>query len=94
MKPKHLARFPKFIATKEYVEEGNAAPRGYGLSYRDYLMNSTVWYPLGLHLIVRWARDFHFWLVKVGYPGYRQRAMHRVFLLGVEEGIKKGRHGE
>ena len=63
----------KRVFTKEYVDEGLPLPRGYAVAYRDFLVNSKVCYPLGIHLIVRWARDLIFWLGRVGYPGYRQR---------------------
>lgn len=75
----------KFIATCEYIDEGMVIPRGYAIAYRDIRMNTKVCYPVGLHLLVRWRRDFLFWLFRVGYPGYRQRKEQEMYALGLSK---------
>ena len=68
------------------VGEGERIPWGYGISYRDFERDTKVAYPLGIHFLVRWARDFRFWLMTVGRPGYRERYEQAVYHLGVEQG--------
>ncbi len=43
---------------RKVESEGAMAPRGYGLAYRDFMSHTTVWYPIGIHVIVifyRWV---------------------------------------
>jgi hypothetical protein len=49
-----------FIA--RFVEEGGYFPRGYGLAYRDCNRQGAICYPVPLNLLVRYWRDFWFWL--------------------------------
>lgn len=72
----------KKYLTKFMKEEGMPMPWGYAVSYRDFRLQGRVCYPLGIHLVVRWSRDFTLWLMDVGYPGYRQRIEHEAFLAG------------
>ncbi len=72
-------------------EEGQVMPRGYAVSYRDIRMQTTICYPLGIHFLVRWSRDSLFWLMRAGYPGYRQRIEHELYWDGVNEGIRRSR---
>lgn len=46
------------------AREGAEIPnKFYGLAYRDFCRYKTVWYPLGIHLIVRWTRNiYHAWI--------------------------------
>ncbi|KKN23497.1 hypothetical protein LCGC14_0904320 [marine sediment metagenome] len=71
------------MATHEYIKEGMTIPRGYAVSYRDFLTESKVCYPIGIHLLVRWSRDLLYWLMRVGYPGYRQRKEQEMYSLGL-----------
>lgn len=77
------------VLTSQYIEQGGVIPKGYAVAYRDLRLQTEVAYPLGIHLIIRWSRDLLFWMMRVGYPGYRQRMEHEIFLIGVEEGIKR-----
>lgn len=55
------------------VPWGEFIPRGYAPSYRAIDRDCVVCYPWGLHWLVRWARDLKFWIMRAGYPGYRDR---------------------
>lgn len=55
------------------VPWGELIPRGYAPSYRAPDRDCVVCYPWGLHWLVRWARDLKFWIMYVGYPGFRDR---------------------
>lgn len=63
--------------------EGQYIPMGYGIAYRDFSRDVNIAYPLGLHFLVRWARDVHFWLMSVERPGYRERIELAAYQRGV-----------
>ena len=68
------------------VPEGGYIPNWYGIAYRDFDRDTKVAYPLFLHLLVRWVRDFKFWLMSVARPGYRERVEHAAWARGRRAG--------
>lgn len=73
------------------VGEGERIPFGYGVAYRDFCLDTKVAYPLLVHFVVRWARDFRFWLMSVGRPGYREQIEHAAWQNGYGLGLRQGR---
>jgi hypothetical protein len=61
------------VSLNRFVSEGQIIPWGYAVAYRDFDRDTKVCYPIPLHLLVRWVRDFRFWFMRVGRPGYRER---------------------
>lgn len=61
------------VSLYKMVEEGYELPRLYAPCFREYPFDVLVCAPVGLHLVIRWARDLWFWILRVGYPGYRER---------------------
>ena len=66
------------------VGEGQLIPMGYAIAYRDFDLDMKVAYPIPLHFLVRWFRDFRFWLMSVGRPGYRENIESAAYRRGVE----------
>jgi len=76
-------------------------PSGYAIAYRDFSLDTKIAYPIPLHFVVRWARDFRFWLMTVGRPSYRERIEGVAFRAGREiayeqyaMGVRDGRRLE
>lgn len=65
---------------KRIVNEGERFPKGYGLAWRDFEKGTGIFLPLGIHLIVRWSRDFYWWIVFVGRPGWLEKREHEIYL--------------
>ncbi len=65
--------------------EGATAPKGYGLAYRDFMSCTTIWYPIGIHLIViiyRWV------LFNIYYRFAIPRLRHISTIAGYQKLIK------
>ena len=76
----------------EYLKaEGARIPLGYGPAWRDYEREFIVCYPLGLHLIMRWARDLRHWFMEVGYPGHYDQVTMARYVKGYQRGFDNGR---
>jgi len=69
--------------TKFEIEEGQRIPFGWAVSHRDFLRQTTVCYPIGIHFIVRWSRNIFFWLMQVGYPSWNQGREHKLYVAGM-----------
>jgi len=52
----NLTGLERAFSAKE-ICEGGEIPEGYGLGYRVRVRDSAVCFPLGLHLVARWARQ-------------------------------------
>ena len=72
-------------------EEGARIPFGWAVSHRDFLSQTTICYPIGIHFIVRWSRDIFFWLMSVGRPSWRQTLEHKIYVAGLEQGSSRER---
>jgi len=68
-------------------------PFGWAISHRDFIRNTKIAYPIGIHFIVRWSRNIFFWLMGVGYPSYRQQIEHKVYLAGMKAGVDWAKNG-
>jgi hypothetical protein len=47
----------KTLMLQRVIMGGERVPRGYGIAYRDFLMDAVVCYPVPLNWLVRWGRD-------------------------------------
>ena len=74
--------------TRELLDSGriDVVPRWYGKAYANFIMNTVVFYPIPINLIVRWARDFYF-LLRCYDLGYRERIEQQVFERGRQAGV-------
>lgn len=66
------------------LAEGERVPYWWANTYYDPLTNYVICYPVGIHFLVRWWRDFRFWFWHLGHPGYRQRIEEAVWRAGYE----------
>lgn len=54
------------IITEMELCEGSLMPNWYyGLAYRNFLKGTTIWYPLGIHLVVRYMRKILHWYLAI-----------------------------
>src|SRR5579859_3103382 len=49
---------------ERFTEEGERLPTGYAIAFVDFVIGRAVCYPVGIHLVVRWARAIWFWTVR------------------------------
>jgi len=63
----------------KWVNEGEAIPAGYAISYRDFACLRSAAYPIPLHFLVRWWRDMVCWIMVVGLPSYRDDFERRIY---------------
>lgn len=53
------------------LREGAVRPRWYGLAWRDFYSGTTVWYPIGVHLIAGLLHQLCGWkITKVFIPNW------------------------
>lgn len=71
---------------RKLIEEGEYIPWGWGVSHWDFDTGGKWAYPIPLHFLVRWQRDFRCWLMTVGRPGYREKIERNAYNLGLEDG--------
>lgn len=74
---------------RKYLEEGQAAPRGYGLAYRDYEYCRAIIYPVPFHWIVSFSRRFWFAAVK---NKHWQTGYDKGYQRGNADGNRYGTH--
>lgn len=60
-------------------------PWGWAIAYRDFNLEAKAAYPIFVHFLVRWERDFLYWLMKAGRPGYRERVEQAAFRKGLAQ---------
>ncbi len=78
------------IITGLQIAEGCKAPFGYGFSHYSSYGDYIVAYPVPLHWIVRYARQFWFWSIRPAKPD----ALAEAYLRGRREAEKKARDTE
>jgi len=71
------------IQLRSEQEEGERLPNGWAISHRDFLRQVSIAYPIGIHFLVRWGRNIFFWLMKAGYPSWRQKQEHKLYIAGM-----------
>ncbi len=53
------------LITGKELCEGSVLPKWYyGLAYRDFVRDTTIWYPIFLHLFVRFTRNLYHAYIK------------------------------
>jgi len=65
--------------------EGGAIPRWWGIAWQESAVRGYVCYPLGLHLLFRWARDLYWWLAR----GRRDKALLAAYRVGYDDGGRR-----
>lgn len=88
------------VITRLEVAEGEVLPWYLAPAFIRWECNSTVCYPLGWHLVVRYARRFWIWFRRLGFDGEIRRghdervlvttAFNRGYDKGHEAGYRKG----
>lgn len=66
-------------------------PKGKALAYRDWLTMEFVFYPIGIHLLVRWwktAVRYFYWFC--GYPSLYDQRIQRLISEARQSGYEKG----
>jgi len=68
----------RFLLMRREVVEGGRRPRFYGVAYVADTFDGMVCYPVGINLVVRWARALWHWLVDYVPADWELRAMKKV----------------
>jgi hypothetical protein len=68
---------------KQMVESG-AKPSNwiYGFSYYEYAYRYSVWYPIPLNWIVRFARELYFWIAYIRIGGFEKKSYDAGYIEG------------
>ena len=70
---------------------GERLPFGYGVAYTKWEYDVDVLYPIGLNVLVRWARAFYWWLIRnTSGPDWFSRQMWRAYHEGETHGYALG----
>jgi len=86
------------MTIKKLVPEGEAKPRGYMVAYIDWTRRegaTKVCYPIPINFIVKYARNFLYWLNE---KAWSQSKMDRMLMnaasIAYQSGITEGRKQE
>lgn len=77
---------------KKIIEEGGMLPRGYATAYDQWQYSPVrhVTYPVGVHFLVRWARELYWWVVRFDLQEARIRALRHRELAAFDRGYAQG----
>ena len=77
------------IARYEAIR-GESAPRGYGLAYRRFDMDVSIYYPIPFNLIVAFFREVWFWIA-FKHIRLQREGFNKGYMKGYGEGVKRGK---
>ena len=72
------------------TQQGQEAPRGYGLAYVDYIKGIAVLYPMPLNFLIMLARFVWQYLKNPNIQDVFNQGYEAGFTLGYENGIQQG----